>query len=137
LVGHHCTYESGPTTGSGYGAKTASLKAHVTDPSATAGTIAAGINATGQIVGAYGDASGNHGFLLSGALYTTLNDPSATNGTAATGINVAGQIVGTYQNASGNHGFSSTRATVLTPPSTIPWAPTAPLHRASTTRVRS
>ena len=51
------------------------------------------------------NASGNHGFLLSGALYTTLNDPSATNGTAATGINAAGQIVGTYQNASGNHGF--------------------------------
>jgi hypothetical protein len=41
--------------------------AHTTldDPSATKGTIAAGINAAGQIVGQYTDASNHvHGFLL-------------------------------------------------------------------------
>jgi hypothetical protein len=51
------------------------------DPLATAGTQAVGINDMGQIVGLYGDGSGNHGFLLSGGVFTTLNNPSATNGT--------------------------------------------------------
>jgi probable HAF family extracellular repeat protein/VCBS repeat-containing protein len=67
------------------------------------------INATGQIVGSYNDASGDHGFLYSGGTYTTLNDPLATVNTFAAGINNAGQIVGYYQNAGGgglvNHGF--------------------------------
>jgi probable HAF family extracellular repeat protein len=69
------------------------------DPSATNGTQAFGINATGQIVGAYFDATGHHGFLFNpnGGTYTTLNDPSsATAGTVAQGINAAGQIVGTF-----------------------------------------
>jgi probable HAF family extracellular repeat protein len=48
------------------------------DPLATNGTDAFGINAMGQIVGLYEDASGNHGFLLSGGTYTTLDDPLAT-----------------------------------------------------------
>jgi hypothetical protein len=56
--------------------------------------------ATGQIVGSYSNASGGHGFLLSGGTYTTLDDPLATNGTTANGINALGQIVGGYANAS-------------------------------------
>ena len=36
------------------------------DPLATNGTQAFGINAMGQIVGYYGNNSGNHGFVLSG-----------------------------------------------------------------------
>ena len=47
------------------------------DPLASGGdgTHAAGINDTGQIVGTYDDASGVHGFLLSGGSYTTLDAP--------------------------------------------------------------
>src|SRR2546426_4199690 len=77
------------------------------DPSATSfgGTQAFGINGSGQIVGAYANGSGNHGFLLSGGLYGTLDDPSATLGTQAFGINGSGQIVGVYADGSGNHGF--------------------------------
>jgi probable HAF family extracellular repeat protein len=36
------------------------------DPLVTLGTLAYGINATGQIVGLYKNATGYHGFLLSG-----------------------------------------------------------------------
>ena len=40
------------------------------------GTLAFGINASGQIVGTYIDAnSRDHGFLYSGGIYTTLDDP--------------------------------------------------------------
>jgi probable HAF family extracellular repeat protein len=87
----------------------------VSDPSARAGsTTALGINASGQIVGAYIDSGGtSHGFLYSGGTYTTLTDPfaingdsSSTNGTAALGINDAGQIVGYYYGSgSTQHGF--------------------------------
>jgi probable HAF family extracellular repeat protein len=73
------------------------------------GTLASGINDTGQIVGTYADASGVHGFLLSGGSYTTLDDPLAQQYTAAQGINGAGQIVGIYFGhaglQSGLHGF--------------------------------
>jgi probable HAF family extracellular repeat protein len=75
------------------------------DPSATMGTVARGINATGQIVGYYTNATGTHGFLLSGGTYTTLDDPLATNETVAYGINDAGQIVGQYNDLSGTHSF--------------------------------
>src|SRR6266700_2483661 len=77
------------------------------DPSATSfvGTQAFGINDSGQIVGAYANGSGNHGFLLSGGLYGTLDDPSATLGTQAFGIIRSGHIVGVYADGSGNHGF--------------------------------
>src|SRR5712691_8901479 len=77
------------------------------DPSARTGgaTEAFGINASGQIVGLYTTVTAQHGFLLSGGMYTTLDDPLATSGTVASGINDTGQIVGYYQNASGVHGF--------------------------------
>jgi len=53
------------------------------------------------------DASGDHGFLLSGGVYTTLDDMTGAqaSNTVAIGINNAGQIVGTFHNASGQHGF--------------------------------
>jgi probable HAF family extracellular repeat protein len=77
------------------------------DPNAVNGTFALGINASGQIVGEYVDASSAlHGFLLSGGQYTTLDDPNAVNGTFALGINASGQIVGGYFDASfAQHGF--------------------------------
>jgi probable HAF family extracellular repeat protein len=57
-------------------------------------TLATGINAAGDIVGAYDDASGvSHGFLLSGGVYTTIDYPGAAY-TSVTGINDVGQIVG-------------------------------------------
>src|SRR5215471_15901799 len=80
----------------------------IDDPFAFGGsaTSAIGINAAGQIVGYYGDASGTHGFLLSGGMYTPLDDPSAANQTMASGINNVGQIVGSFQHSSGTtHSF--------------------------------
>jgi len=80
----------------------------IDDPFAFGGsaTSAIGINAAGQIVGYYGDASGTHGFLLSGGMYTPLDDPSAANQTMASGINDVGQIVGSFQHSSGTtHSF--------------------------------
>src|SRR3954467_388616 len=69
------------------------------------GTTAYGINAAGQVVGSYQDASGTtHGFLYSGGTYTTLDAPSART-TAARAINGLGQIVGTYTDASGTYNF--------------------------------
>src|SRR5262245_2550757 len=82
----------------------------LTSPSTTpwrqGGTVASGINAAGQIVGYYQDASSHHhGFLLSSAGYTTIDGPSATGNTFLEGINGSGQIVGNYSNATGNHAF--------------------------------
>ena len=56
----------------------------IDDPFGTNGTIAAGINDVGQIVGTFGGSLGkDHGFLYSGGTYTSLNDPFGTNGTEA------------------------------------------------------
>jgi len=85
------------------------------------GWPANGINAAGQIVGRYTDASGIiHGFLLSGGTYTTLDDPDATTGTFPAGINNFGQIVGYYSNGFGTHAFlynpnGGTYATLFNP----------------------
>jgi probable HAF family extracellular repeat protein len=77
------------------------------DPLAFTGrTQAFGVNDADEIVGSYQDATGQHGFLLSGGTYTTFDLPLATMGTFATGINASGQIVGFYQDSSGRyHGF--------------------------------
>src|SRR5436190_773507 len=90
----------------------------IDDPVATEGTFAEGINGKGQIVGAYRDGSGSHGFfdfgfyltiddplVHNGGTYTILDDPLATAGTFAYGINATGQVVGFYGNNSGSHGF--------------------------------
>jgi len=86
---------------------------------ATGNTGASGINAAGQIVGSYMDASGFHAFLYSGGSYTTFDDPLATgHHTEATGINDAGQIVGNYFTADGAaHGFLLTITPNPPPPS--------------------
>jgi probable HAF family extracellular repeat protein len=66
------------------------------------------MNATGQIVGSYTNATGTHGFVLSGGIdYTTLDDPVAAFGnTIARGINTTGMIVGYYKDVSNDfHGF--------------------------------
>src|SRR5437660_1003378 len=76
------------------------------DPFALTGTEAGDTNATGQVVGNYQNAGGNHGFLYNNGSYTILEDPFATNGTWAVGINDAGQVVGQYFDGSNkSHGF--------------------------------
>jgi hypothetical protein len=73
------------------------------DPLGLRGTNAYGIwSAKGQIVGSYSDSIGfQHGFLLSGGVYTTVDAPLATTSTAA-----------------------------RTSPSTLPRPPAAPLPQA-------
>ena len=73
-------------------------------------TIAYDVNNAGQVTGStqpgFGT-GGDHGFLLSGGVYTLIDDPDAGgNATDALGLNGSGQIVGQYWD-SGNvrHGF--------------------------------
>src|SRR5262249_11051263 len=78
------------------------------DGPSVANTRASGINASGQIVGYYSDATGQHGFLYDQGSYITLDAPGSNGipGTQAYGINASGQIVGSYVDAAGNgHGF--------------------------------
>ena len=76
----------------------------VQPPGSAGGSLASGINASGQVVGTYyaqpGFMSG-HGFLLTGGTYTTLDVPGSIF-TAANGINDQGQVVG-WTNSSGQN----------------------------------
>src|ERR1700704_2178528 len=64
--------------------------------SGSSGTVAAGINAQGDIVGQYSDSVGSvHGFLLRDGTFTPIDMPEA-NFTGALGINERGDIVGDY-----------------------------------------
>lgn len=70
------------------------------------GTIPAGINPQGDIVGWYAappDCVG-HGFLLRDGVYTTIDVPGGF-GTSALAINPQGDILGTYDDHGGTHGF--------------------------------
>lgn len=58
--------------------------------------IANGINAAGDIVGTYRNATGVHGFLLRGGDVTTLDFPGAAS-TEARGVGPGGEIVGSYR----------------------------------------
>jgi probable HAF family extracellular repeat protein len=71
------------------------------------GTVAKGINNSGDIIGYYWDAHQvAHGFLYEKGHYTTIDDPLAVNGTYLTGINNKGAIVGYYRDSLNNgHGF--------------------------------
>jgi uncharacterized membrane protein len=70
-------------------------------------TSAYGINASGQVVGAFDEGLNSwSGFLLSGGNYTRLPmNPLTTLGTWAYGINGSGQIVGATA-SSDSFGFS-------------------------------
>jgi probable HAF family extracellular repeat protein len=63
-------------------------------PGTTGTTIGAGINDRGQIVGNFGDNTGQHGFLYTGGNFTIINPPGDTF-TMLFGINNRGQILGT------------------------------------------
>lgn len=82
-------------------------------PGATA-TRVWGINDAGQIVGDFSNATGTHGFLDTGGVFTTLDVPGVTSFTRAAGINETGQIVGIFVNSSGNHGFLDTGGSFTT-----------------------
>jgi probable HAF family extracellular repeat protein len=91
-------------------------------------TNAYGINDSGQIVGRFGDATGNfHGFLDTDGSFTTIDVPGAMM-TNAYGINDSGQIVGQYVDSSGiGHGFLATpqrppSVTCMATPNTL-WPP--------------
>lgn len=75
-------------------------------------TTAFGINASGAIVGQYGDATGTHGFLYRNGQYTTIDYPGAVL-TQARGIGNGGEIVGSYrmpgEPSVNAHGFLLTR----------------------------
>src|SRR5262249_53491629 len=92
------------------GGHTPSIYTTLDVPSAT-GTLAFGINNSGQIVGDSSTGSGpEHGFVKIGGTYTTLDDPLAGQGsgqgTFARGINSSGQIVGFYVDSGDTaHGF--------------------------------
>jgi probable HAF family extracellular repeat protein len=69
----------------------------ISDPNASYGTYATGVNDSGQVVGYYGDANSNYqGFVYANGTFTTISDPNATAGTYVTGINDSGQMVGYY-----------------------------------------
>lgn len=82
-----------------------------------------GVNDAGQVVGTYDETVfigpsqsyvAEHGFFLSGGVYTTLDVPGATL-TEATGINNVGQITGWYENSKGiAHGFVLTNGVYVT-----------------------
>jgi uncharacterized membrane protein len=89
------------------------------DPSATNFTQAFGINSAGQIVGSYGNASGTHGFLLSGGTYTTIDDPLATAGPLHTASTPRARSWGFTSTPAGSTASSTAVAHTL-PSSTIP-----------------
>src|SRR5438067_658662 len=67
------------------------------------------INDIGQLVGAFADGAGVHGFLDTNGLLTTIDFPGANHRlTYASGINNAGQVVGFFDDISGEHGFLDT-----------------------------
>jgi len=81
-------------------------------------TTASGVNARGDIVGAYGDESGrSHGYVLhDGNLVTidfTTSDGTAAAGTEAKGISPDGEVVGDYWMPDGAavniHGYRRTK----------------------------
>lgn len=109
------------------------------DPNSTGGTQAFQINNFGQIVGSFGGTAtsfgsaataGEHGFVLSGGVYTTLDDPNGvTNGQSSTyaeGINDFGEVVGFYFDSNGLvHGFSAMPASGVNLPFATPDSPAA------------
>ena len=59
-------------------------------------SVANGINASGDIVGSYGDAAGTHGFVVRGGELTTFDYPGA-GVTEARGIAPNGDIIGSFR----------------------------------------
>jgi len=78
------------------------------------GTVAWGVNKSGEIVGGWWDGTKAHGFSLLNGKYTDYDVPGSTY-TTGLGINTSGQIVGWYGDSSGNiHGFLLDNGTFTT-----------------------
>ena len=77
---------------------------HFTPMPGTLSWYPTGINDSGDIVGGYFDATGEHGFLYTPGIFTTIYYPGAML-TWVSGINDSGSIVGYYDDATGDHGF--------------------------------
>jgi probable HAF family extracellular repeat protein len=79
------------------------------DVPGAAGTVAYGINARGQIVGRFFDATERgRGFVTDGDTFTPIDGPGALD-TGAHGINDRGQIIGQFIGATGyGHVFLAT-----------------------------
>jgi uncharacterized membrane protein len=74
-------------------------------PGAAGATMASGINDAGQVVGAYADGAGEHGFLEDGPVFSPIDYPGATI-TVASKIDDAGQIlVESHFDRTGDHGL--------------------------------
>ncbi|MEO7181877.1 MAG: hypothetical protein ABI141_13630 [Gemmatimonadaceae bacterium] len=71
-------------------------------------TSAWDMNPKGEIVGAYRNAAGLHGFLLTADGYRSI-DVSAATSSRAYGINPTGDIVGEFVMGGRTHGFVATR----------------------------
>jgi hypothetical protein len=72
------------------------------------GTVAQGINDTGDIAGIYFDANDkDHGFVKTSAGFTTVDYPGSIF-SGLVGINNAGQVAGYYRDAIGFHGYLAT-----------------------------
>ena len=92
-------------------------------PGATS-TAAAGINTSGDIVGAGRMRLDSHGLLLQAGVFTPIDFPLATS-TTAFGINDTGEIAGFYNDAAGTITASSSPAGRSAPwTSPAPGAPT-------------
>jgi hypothetical protein len=66
-------------------------------------TVVDGISDCDEVVGAYYDSSGGHGFIDDDGTYTTLNVPGITN-TYGVAINDRGEVAGFYDDSSGEQG---------------------------------
>lgn len=75
-------------------------------------TNVSGINNSGEIVGQFIDATGNHGYLNNAGTFTSINALGSVFFTSAMGINDGGQIVGRYLDAMGSHGFLDNAGTL-------------------------
>jgi probable HAF family extracellular repeat protein len=78
-------------------------------------TSVSGINSSGQIAGIFYDAVGEHGFLYSGGIFTTIDVPGTSSGTVVNVINASGQLAGYFSGADGeDHGFLYSGGTFTT-----------------------
>jgi hypothetical protein len=69
------------------------------------GTVVAGVNDSGDMVGSFSDAAGLHGFLRAADGHVTVIDGEGASFTIPEDINNAGQVVGSVFDATGYHGF--------------------------------
>jgi hypothetical protein len=108
-----------PATALAAGAPAPGYRYTVIHVPGAAWTQAYRMNAQGDLVGSYQDATGTHGFLLRGRSYRSISVPTAIM-THARGINERGDVVGYYVAGETTRGFilSDGRFTTLQVPAT-------------------